>query len=106
MALLFTVSIFAMGQDSPEVDVNDASSLVTYLTPFIVLGATWLIRLVKPSIPGWATMVVVLLLSSATTFLTNTLGNPDLGWLQQFGLGLASTFVHQIYVQFKGDPSE
>lgn len=98
-ALLFT-ALPVMAQTAQDVDVNDPASVVAYLTTFIVLAVTWLVRKLRPSIPGWATMLVVVGLSSAASYLTGLVGNPELGWLAQFGLGLASTFVHQLYKQF------
>lgn len=97
---LFSAVAVAMPEVAQEVDIQDPSSIVVYLTPFIVLAATYLIRLVKPSIPGWATMLVVLAFSTLTTFLTDLLANPDIGFFAQFGLGLASVFVHQLQKQF------
>lgn len=101
--LFFGGVAFAMPEMVQEVDVQDPASLVVYLTPFIVLAATYLIRLVKPSIPGWATMLVVLAFSTLTSFLTDLLANPDIGFFAQLGLGLASVFVHQLQKQFSSD---
>lgn len=100
LAVLFVGSANAGVISPPEVDVQDPSSLVAYLTPFVVLAATWLVRLVKPGIPGWATMIVVLLLSSATTYVTNLLSSPDVSPLIQILLGLGATFLHQFKQQF------
>jgi len=97
--LLVTTSLFA--QTDQNINLEDPSSLVAYLTPIIVLVTTKLVRLVKPSIPGWATMVVVMLLSLIVTWLTNYIGDPDVNYLQQFLLGLVSVFIHQFKEQVK-----
>lgn len=89
-----------------EVDFTDPGSLVAYLSTFIVLAATWLFKKVAPSIPGWSTMLIVAGISALLTYLTNSLLNPDLSWLAQFGLGLAATFVHQLSIQFSGSSSK
>lgn len=104
LMLLVSVGTFAAAGAAFEVpvDFSNAGSVVAYLTTFIVLAATFVVKHLKPSIPGWATMMVVTGLSAVVTLLTNKLGNPDLSWLAQFGLGLAATFVHQLSVQFSG----
>lgn len=104
VVLLFTTGLYAMGVQN-EVDISNPASLVAYLTPFIVLAVTWLARIIKPGIPGWATMVVVMILSTAVTWLTNQLGNPDMTFIQQFLIGLGATFVHQFKQQIT-DSSE
>lgn len=104
LLLVFSLALFAaeplFAFTETPVDLNEPSSVVAYLSTFIVLIATWVVKLAKPSIPGWATVLVVAGLSSGLAFLTNALGNPELSWWAQFGLGLAATFVHQISVQF------
>lgn len=81
----------------------ESGTIVEWLTPFIVLAATWLVRVVKPNIPGFWTLTVVTALSGLVTWLTNLLAAPDMSWLSQFGLGLAATFVHQIYKQLSAE---
>ena len=97
--MLMALPVLALTQE-PDVDVSDPSTIVAYLSPFIVLVATAVVKAAKANIPGWATMLVVTALSALVTWLTNLLGTPDLSWLVQFGLGLAATFVHQVYRQF------
>ncbi|HUI32007.1 MAG TPA: hypothetical protein VLY84_00190 [Dysgonamonadaceae bacterium] len=89
-----------------EVDFSDPISVVAYLTTFIVLVATWLVKKIKPSMPGWLVLMIVTGLSALVTYLTNLLGTPDLSWMAQFGLGLAATFIHQLSVQFSGGGSK
>ena len=79
------------------VDPSDPGSLVAYFSTLIVLGATWVFNKVLPSIPSWSTLLIVAGLSAVLTWLTNSLANPDISWLAQFGLGVASTFIHQFY---------
>lgn len=88
-------SALALGQ---EVDPSDAGSVVAYLTPFIVFGAVQVVKLIKPLIPIWILGIIVPGLSAAVAFLQTATDNAD-SWLIQFGLGLAATFVHQIYKQ-------
>lgn len=96
LILLCFTPIFAMSQDG-DVDVSNPASLVAYLSTFIVLGATWIVDKIAPSIPGWSTLIVVAGISAVLTWITNALANPDLSWIAQFGLGVASTFIHQVY---------
>lgn len=97
-AAIVAVPVFAIGQSAP-----DSGTIVEWLTPFIVLAATWLVKVVRPNIPGFWTLTVVTALSGLVTWLTNLLAAPDLSWMAQFGLGLAATFVHQIYKQLSAE---
>lgn len=99
--MLLFVATPLLAATAMQGETSDAASLVASLTTAIVFVATWLVRKARPHIPSWATMLVVLGLTSLTTLLTNQLGNPDLSPLAQIGLGLASTFVHQLGKQFK-----
>lgn len=97
MLLLF---VPLMAQDVEPGGDMDMAKVLEILTPLIVFGAGWLVKKFKPSIPGWATMLVVGALSAAVTWITNLVGNPDLGIFLQFAYGLVSTFIHQLSVQF------
>jgi hypothetical protein len=100
LALFATIPLFALVQDpAPEVDLSNASSVVAYLSTFIVLAATWLGKKFIPSITGTWTLVFVTALSVITTWITNALGDPSLSWIAQFGLGVGSVFIHQWTVQ-------
>lgn len=103
-ALFATLGTFAAVQ-FPDVDISDPGSIVAYLTTFIVLAATQVVKFAAPKLPGWTIMMVVTALSALVTYLTNLLAAPDMTWLAQFGLGLAATFVHQLSVQFSGSSS-
>lgn len=99
--LAFSTFAFATNTFQEEVSIAPtAATIVTWLTPFIVLGATWLVKVAKPVIPGWATMLVVTAISAAVTWASTLLENPDLSWLQQFGFGLLAVFINQAYRQF------
>ncbi len=98
MLLFFVSPVFGMSQDS-DVDLTNPASLVAYLSPFIILAATWLFKKMIPLLTGTWTLVFVLALSALLTFVTNALGNPDATWLSQFGLGLASVFIHQLSIR-------
>lgn len=99
-ALFLPLGIYA--QTDGGVDINDPASVVAYLTTFITLAAVWAVKKLKLPIEGQWTLLIAAALSAIVTFITNKLGNPDLSWLAQFGLGLASTFVHQMYLYFTG----
>lgn len=98
MLLTYTTSV-AMVQDG--VDVENPLSIVAYLTPFIVFGAVQLVKIIKPLVPAWLLGVIVPGISAGVAFLQTATENAD-SWLTQFGLGLAATFVHQIYKQLIG----
>lgn len=94
-------SAFAFATNTiQDPDTTTAADIVTWATPFVVLAVTWLVRVAKPIIPGWATMFVVTGISAAVTWASTLLDNPDLSWIQQFGFGLLSVFLHQLYKQF------
>lgn len=99
LLMFATFGAFASVADG-DLDLANPASLIQLLTPLIVLGTTWIVRKVNPVIPGWATMLVVPLLSAAVSWATTLLDNPDLSWLLQFLYGLLSVFIHQVYKQF------
>lgn len=101
LSVLFVMAFatFAFAQNQSEL-APTAATIVQWLTPFIVLAATWLIKVAKPVIPGWATMLIVTAISAAVTWASTLLENPDLSWLQQFAYGLLAVFINQSYKQF------
>jgi drug/metabolite transporter (DMT)-like permease len=100
-ALLFTTIILASPILQEESDPLTADTIVGYLTPFIVLGATYTVKFLKKTIPGWAVAIVVLALSAGVTWATNAVLDPDLSWIAQFGLGIAAIALDQLYTQFQ-----
>lgn len=98
--IAFLIAPLALFAQNGELDVSDPASVIAQLTTFITLAAVWVVKKIAPKIPGTWTLLVAAALSGGVTWLTNMLGNPDLSWLAQFGLGLASTFLHQVYVKF------
>ena len=98
--MLFTISIFATTQD---VGTNpEPLTIIGWLTPFIVLVATWLFRKVAPKIPGWSTMIIISGLSAAVAWVTNISGLSDMSFLTQTLYGLLAVFINQMYRQFTG----
>lgn len=95
IAMMLLVPVVAMAQDG-QVDVSDPTSIVEYLTTFIVLGVTALVKLIAPKMNGVITLVVVSALSLGIPFVTDLAANTDLSYMAQVGLGLASVFLHQL----------
>lgn len=99
--VFFTLAIFAQDGTVPEEVVPE--TIVVWLTPFVVLGVTFLIRLAKPLIPAWATMVVVSLLSAAVAWISNYTGAAgETSFLMQTLIGLLSVVINQAYRAFVG----
>ena len=87
---------FALGT---EMDPTIPANLVLILTPLVVFGVGELVKLVKPLIPGWAmVMVIIPALSGAVTW-ASTFIYEDKSWLVQFGFGLLSVVIHQLTKQ-------
>lgn len=101
MLLIVPALTFGLTTFQDPVDTSPtAATIVQWATPFIVLLATWIVKAIKPIIPGWATMIVVTAISAAVTWASTLLDSPDLSWLQQFLFGLLAVFIHQFYKQF------
>lgn len=100
--LLFTVSLFAMGQDPTGIDLSNPGDLVASVTTLVVLGLTYLVRKIKPSISGSVTLIIVFALSAVIPYITELLSDTSLGYWPQFGLGLLSVVLHQLKTQFSG----
>lgn len=96
---LFTPTIM-FGQTPEE---TTPANIIEWLTPLVVLGATHVIRLVKPLIPGWATMLVVTLLSMAVAWITSLLSDTtEMSFIAQTLYGLLAVVINQFYRQFTG----
>ena len=76
--------------------------ILTYLTPFLVFGATWIATKIQPLIPGWLILTVVTILSAILTWVTQIIGNPDQSIIIQFLLGMIAVVISQIIKQFSG----
>ena len=103
MLLFFTLTTYAsVVQEIPPEGIT-AGYLLTMLAPVITLGITGLIRVVRPMIPAWATVLWVAGLSMAVAFVAEKMGaleNSSL--LVQFGWGLLSIVINQFYRAFTG----
>ena len=86
--------MFLFIQDT--VDFSDATSVITWLMPIITLGVTWLVKKIAPFVTGTATLFVVPIVSAGISYLS-TLVTDDAGFLLNFGVGLASVFLNQLY---------
>lgn len=82
----------------------ESSTIVEWLTPFIVLAGTAIARYIIPKVPGWATMIIVSGLSAAVAWVTNVDGS-DMSFIMQTVYGLLAVFINQIYRQFTGGNS-
>lgn len=102
--MLATMTSWAIGvQDPPPEGGITAGWLLTTLAPLITLGVTYLIRLAKPLIPAWATVLVVAGLSTAVTWIADLLGAlGDVSFFEQFVYGLLSIVINQFYRAFTG----
>ena len=77
----------------------DLNQIFLYLTPFIVWGVTAIVKKIKPLVPGWVLVsVVVPLLSVALALAGNYAGN---NIFIQFGLGLLAVFIAELLKQIK-----
>lgn len=107
ICILFAMAIFTpvFGFQADPETVSPAN-VVEWLTPFIVLGATALVRWGAPKIPGWMTMIVVSALSAAVAWATNAYADAAaLGFVEQTLYGLLAVFINQVYRQFTGGNS-
>jgi MFS superfamily sulfate permease-like transporter len=99
LLLIMPMAIMAQSGMSPE-EVTP-TTIAEWLTPVIVLLAVWGVRKLKPSIPGWATMLVVTALSAAVAWITTLLSDTaDMSFITQTLYGLLAVFINQLYRQF------
>lgn len=111
LKIFMLMAFLLVGSNLFAVNLQDAAELVTseqivlWLTPFAVLLGTYVVRLVKPSIPGWATMIVVSALSTGVAWITNLVVGGDTSFLIKVGIGLGAVILNQMYRQFTGGNS-
>lgn len=74
--------------------------LVTWLTPVIIYGVTWVVVKVKPLIPGWLILTVVAGFGGLYTLVVQWLANPGLKWWQQLLYSLLAIVISQFKIQF------
>lgn len=98
--LMLFVTLGAFAQDTPTVDLTDPYSLAAYLTTFITYAITFLLGKVS-FIPNWILPIIAIVVSAGITLVVQTQGNPDLSYLEQFLLGVASIALHQTQKQLK-----
>lgn len=99
-AALMLVPLQAIAQEE-LVDFGSASSVITWLMPVIVLGATWLIKKIAPFITGTVTLIVVPLVSTGIAWLGTVLDS-DSSFLVSLLAGLGSVFLNQFYRHLTG----
>ena len=97
MVLMITPLV---AQTVPEGGMN-MEQLILYLTPFIVYGATEVIKLVKPKIKGVVLLMLLGGSSGIIALVTSLSLNPEYGWTGQFALGLVTVFINQFFKQLK-----
>lgn len=84
-------------------DLSDPATIVSHLSPFIVLAVTWVMTtFVTPNLSGTVTLLIVMALGTLSTFITQQMGDPDMTWIASFGYNLAATFIHQFNQQLNG----
>jgi hypothetical protein len=78
-----------------------AEQIVLSLSPFLVFGATELVKLIFKSLPGWAVVsIIVPVLSLAVTFVAQYLAGLD-SFLLQAIVGLLAVFLNELMRQLK-----
>lgn len=101
--MVFCIPIYAMIQDGGGDNPLASASIVEMLTPLVVLGATYLIRLAAPLIPAWATMLVVSVLSAAVAWISAQVLEVDgMSFIVQTLYGLLAVILNQFYRAFAG----
>lgn len=99
--LLFVAAPMFALTTTEVVDGPTAGQVVEWLTPFVVLGLTYVIRLLLPLIPSWATLLVVTALSGMVAWITSILTDvTDMTFLMQVGYGLLAIVINQFYKAF------
>lgn len=90
-----------IAQANPVEDPVTPIMVIQYLAPLAVLGATWLIRLVKPSLSGWVIVYLIVPALSALLAWLATLVLQDVSFLTQVAYGLGSIILMELLKQLK-----
>ena len=97
LALIMVLPLSLFAQDATQSGFS-IESLLTALTPLIVLGVTQFTKWLLPKVPGIVVIIIVTVWSSVIAWV-DTLVNSGGSWLEQFLYGMLAIVVHQIAVQ-------
>lgn len=103
LMLFITTATFAITQETAE--PLTAETVVLWLTAPAVFLGTAIVRWAKPSIPGWATVLVVSGLSTVLAWITNIVVDGDTSFFAKVAIGLGAIVISQVYRQFTGGNS-
>ena len=97
-ALLILTPMLILAQGEETIDFGSATSVITWLMPFITLGVTWLVKKIAPFVTGTVTLIAVPLISTGVAWL-GTLIDADTSFVVSLLAGLGSVFLNQFYRQ-------
>lgn len=77
----------------------DYTQIVLLLTPLVVWLATWLVKQVLSSLPGWVLVgLIVPLISIIVALISNAISIADNFWIQ-VAIGVLAVFINEVKKQ-------
>lgn len=101
LALLFLAAIPVTAQDVAfeELNFQEPSNIVLWLTPLLTLAGTWLLKKI-PAVSGTITLIIVPIVAAGITWLSSIVTG-DANWTAQILAGSGAVLLHQFYEHFK-----
>lgn len=100
VVLFIALPVMASTSVVQDLDFQEPSTIVLWLTPVLTLAGTWLIKKTAPFVTGVITLIIVPLLATGITWLTSIIAG-DASWTAQILAGVGAVFMHQLYEYFK-----
>lgn len=99
LLFVFVISVIGLFSIPPEI----LNQFLTWVMPLVIYLVTKAVTYLKPILPGWVVLIIVLLLGGLATLLTQLLASPELVWWQQILFNLLAIVISQFRIQFGGE---
>lgn len=76
------------------------TALIDLLSPVVVIFVTWLVRLAKPKIPGWAVLGIATFFGSLAAWLITQV-DPSASWFSQFAIAMLAVLIVEFKTQLQ-----
>ena len=107
LLIFFLIPVAAIAQGGGEPGpIITIDNLINALTPLIILGVTWIVQKVKPTLMGWNIVWVVIPILNLIATAILVLIDQASSFLAQFIWNFLAIAVAQLIIQLSSDKRE